>query len=85
MIKSDNPCLKYTHFIPPKIMGGFTANITYKCSLCNIQVEIMNQQYISDFYNRRLGLWCLMPLSTIAVFQLYRGGKFYWWRQPGYP
>ena len=44
-----------------------------------------DESYLKGLVYIGLGLvsLCFTPLSTI--FQLYRDGPFYWWKEPGYP
>ena len=42
--------------------------------ILNTEIKLGAMKYVCMF-----AWWCLSPLSTI--FQLYRGGQFYWWRK----
>ena len=49
----------------------------------NYVIKLLNIARFKIQFNWLVGLWYLTPLSTI--FQLYRGGQFYWWRKLEYP
>ena len=56
-------------------------NCNFDFGLNTVSVLFENKKFDSIW--SLVGLWCLTPLPTI--FQLYRGGQFYWWRKPDNP
>jgi hypothetical protein len=65
--------------ISSKGLIGLNSTISFLstgCTYCIVNVD--HARYLFCL----VGLWCLMPLSTI--FQLYRGTQFYWWRKLEY-
>jgi hypothetical protein len=69
---------KTTCFSPQK--GGGTYMVGRKLTYTSYRYYMI--RCISNKIDWLIDFWCLMPFS--AIFQLYHGSQFYWWKKPEY-